>query len=211
MSKTKKITFNMVSSDIAKSDTVEIVFNGVNKEFVIQAKRILEFKDAVNFVRDVADSCFDNETDSYNPEAYDFALKTNALIYYGGFTMPTDFAKAYKVVYETDLFERVFESAIDRRQWDTLTSAIQNRIDFYKNSLIMSQASKVGDLISRMDQMLSDSNKAIAEISSPAFKDKIDDMVQVLGYAQGQDYEEEEESVVVDDSDDDKVVVLPRP
>lgn len=177
----KKVTFNMIASDMHPVENdATITYTGVNNEYEISVKHKLGFMDAMRFVRDLAGSCSDIDSGDYTPDGFDFAVKANALIYYAGFAAPSDVSKAYEVVYGTDLFDKVME-IIDRRQFDTLVKAAKDRLEYTKDFIIASQASKINDLINKMDEVIREGNSVMTQLNSDEFRTKIEDMLRIMG------------------------------
>lgn len=209
MKKTKKVSFNMIYSDMVKKDPKTVLYKGVNNEYEILVQQQLNFKDAMNFVNDIVESCFDDSMDTYRPETFDFALRVNTLVYYAGLTIPGDIAKAYSVVYGTELFNMVLAQIENHEQYEILIGAAEERVDHLQRNMISTHASSVNELLHRMDEVMEESNRAVSEFVSPDFRDKINNAMSILEYSTSNTEDENdynEEDVVADDG----IVVLQR-
>lgn len=177
MNKMNKITFNMVAAEMDENIMTEVAFSGKNKELKISVKRRLDFEDAMKFVRDVAGSCTDINEGSYMPEAFDFSVKVNTLVYYAGFNDPDDIQKAYSVIYGTNLYE-VVRDVIDEGQYFALVSAAKERVGNDKEILNNSYAAKMNDLIYKMDEIMNEGNSVVNEITGGAVQEKLNELLQ---------------------------------
>ena len=179
MSKMNKITFNMVAAEMAEDIMTEVSFSGKNNELKISVRRRLDFEDAMKFVRDVAASCTDVNEGLYMPEAFDFSVKVNTLVYYAGFNNPDDVPKAYSVIYGTDLYE-VVRDVIDEGQYFALVSAAKELVSNNKEILNNSYAAKMNDLIYKMDEIMNEGNSVVNDITNGALQEKINEMLQAV-------------------------------
>jgi hypothetical protein len=80
----------------------------------IQVRKYLPLKAMLEFVKNVVGSCMSDDK-GYNPEAKEFAIKTNILTMYANFTMPSNIELHYDLVYKTDAVTYVLEH-IDEEQ-----------------------------------------------------------------------------------------------
>ena len=179
MSKTKKITFNMIASDMKRNGEAIVRFNGINNEYEIGVKTSLGFREAMGFIRDVVASCCDMDAGVYSPEGFDFALRVNTLVYYAGFTAPTDIDKAYDVAYCSGLFESVIE-VIDQRQFDEMVGAINSQLRYSRGLLIASQSSKMNELINKMDEVMTNGDRVMSELEGGKLEKKLNDMMKTI-------------------------------
>ena len=170
MSKTKKLTFNMVAGHIDKAeDSVIQLFDDIN----IQVKHTLGVKEAMAFVHNIADSCYDLDKGEYTPEVFDIALRINVLMSYAGFEQQKDIGKAYDVVYNTDVFEKVL-NVINPVQYSILVDAANERVKYARDILSSSAAAKIDMLIEKLDDVKQDNMNVIDQINSESFKEMVD-------------------------------------
>lgn len=210
MAGNKKISFNMIASDIEKAENIELLFHGKNKEYKLTVKKVLGLSDAYNFINDVIDTCVDMEQGLYKPESLDFAVRIFTLVYYAGISNPTDAKKAYDVVYSTDLYNRVL-NIIDAQQHIMLMEAINMRMEYAKECISSSALYQVNYLIQKMDQMMSESVETIETLNSQDFKDQIQKALSLVQpYNPEIDDDEIVEEIDSDADDSDNIVVLHR-
>ena len=199
MAKTKKITFNMINEIIADNETTEIVLDE-GKKLSLTVKRFLDFDEAIGFVHSIADSCF-NDYGDYMPEAFDFAVCVNVLMYYAGVQTPTDFDKTYRVYAQNNFMDDVFD-AIDYNQLHVLLKAADERIEYKKTVLAQANVGKMAELIESIDRMVSDSKATMEEVNSPEFQATLGNMLRALGQNSNT------ESKDVPEGDTDNIVVF---
>lgn len=199
----KKITFNMIAGDMADETVSKVKYTGEHSEFEIEVKNKLGFKDAMKFVRDIAASCVDPESGSYNPEGFDFAMRVNTLVYYAGFAAPKDVAKAYQVVYGTEIYGAIV-GAIDSYQHQILMDAAADRVEYAKELMVSAQATGVNDLIAKMDDVIQNGNETISELKGDEVKRMIDELSELSGKIEQAAAAQEEAGIASDN-----IVVLP--
>lgn len=161
MSKTKKITFNMLAAGLPKIEKQMVEYGDLQ----IQVTPTLPIKKVVQFVDDVVSTCVDIETGTYLPEALNFAFDCAMLNHYAGFDKPTDAEKAYRVIRETDICEVVRE-VVSHAQLHEIKSAIHERIKFMLDMMSSSSATNVAKLLDRMDTVMSDSQNVVETLQS---------------------------------------------
>ena len=178
MSKTKKLTFNMIAAAAnVESAMVSIEVPGV-PGLTFEVKPMLSLKDSIGFVSDVVDSCVDMETGQYTPEVFDFAVRVNILSRYAGVDAPKDLNKAYKVVYETKVVETIM-SAINSEQFALLVDSAKAKMEHMASFLITSTTSKVNELVSKMDDVMKTNADVVGNINSESFKDLLASMTKL--------------------------------
>lgn len=180
MSKSKKMTFGMIWAAMrpGEQDVTEYDFEGANGKQTITIKRSLTLGEAMSFIDGIAGACVDMDTGTYNPGVFDFALRLSALIYYAGFSTPDmtnieAVAKAWDVVYQTRLFDAVIEH-INYTQYHELVEAAAAKISYMKDCLVSTQASKMNELIGKMDEVMQSGQSVMEQLSS-------EDMRKLLG------------------------------
>lgn len=204
MAKSKKVTFNMVATDIIDQVEKSITYKGKNHEFSFPVKVTLSMKEALMFVNDVSGMCIDLKTGTYRPELLDFAFKMFTLIYYAGLSVPSNPEKAYDVVYRTDIYIRL-EDEINRSQHDELYHSIVDRVEYMKNMLVSSQTSLLNDLIQKMDNIIDEGNKTMNTLSSEEFKEQINNALRFTDNIDNHANDVEEESV-----SENNIIILDR-
>lgn len=192
--KTKKMTFNMVAAKIAEVETIQIpVYDGI----IVDVKRSLGMKEALQFVQDIVSTCFDEEEATYIPEIFDAAVRIGTLMHYAGFDVPKEADKAFKVVYETELFDSILQ-VIDGRQFDELIAGAKRKIAFKRDLLTATAAQKVTELIAKMDEVMSKSVEVIDKVDTEELSNTIKEIAEKF-------------NTPVDDVEgDDNLVMMPR-
>lgn len=125
--KLKRVSINAlekVMKDMDQSAYVETNWRGVD----ILVRKYLPLKTMLEFVENVVGSCI-SENGGYNPEAKEFAIKTNILTKYANFTMPSNIELHYDLVNKTDAVAYVLDF-IDGDQMDEIRYAIDERIRY---------------------------------------------------------------------------------
>ena len=179
MSKTNKVTFNMISAEMDEDLNVEVTFAGKNNEIKMNVVRRLEFDDAMMFVHDIAASCKDVAGVNFLPEVFDFAVKANTLIYYAGFEAPKEIEKAYAVIYGTNLYD-VIRNEIDEEQYLALVSAAKERVNNDREIMNNTQAAKMNELIAKMDAVMNEGDSIINELASGNLQNTIENLMAVV-------------------------------
>ena len=174
--KTKKVTFSMVNSKIKDEAPVTItVCEGIEAN----VKKRLTAKEALEFVDDIVSLCVDTDEGTYTPEIYDGAVRIMTLRTYAGFGGPKTFEEAYKVAYGTDVYRKVLD-VIDQEQYNWLLDGAQKKITFMANAIVATAASKVMDLIKKMDEVMENGEQAMAQMNSPEFMNTMNGLVKQL-------------------------------
>jgi len=204
MSKSKKITFGMIAADMPKTGERETIkFNGVNREFEIEVRKTLDFKDAMGFVRSIAATCADVNNGEYTPELFDFTVRVNTLIYYAGMEGTGDAVRAYDVAYRSGIYGAVVD-AIDDEQYGVLLQAAKALIGYSRESIIAFQVAKVNELIEKMDEVMREGDTVVNALSSDELNGKLEDMMRIVNV--GRTAPEQETAEV----DSDNIVKLTR-
>lgn len=180
MSKTKKITFNMLAAGLPKIEKQVLQYG----EFEIEVTPTLPIKKMLEFVDDVVATCVDIDSGSYLPEVYELALNLAMLHHYAGFEKAKDIEKAYRVVRETDICERVFE-LIDHKQYHEIVVAIDDRISFALQVMAVASGSSVMKLINKMDDVINSSTEALGALNSDEMHGMLDELSRLQMIVEG--------------------------
>ena len=116
--------FEKVMNDMDHGVYTEVNWRGID----ILVRKHLPLKTMLEFVANVVGSCV-SDNGNYNPEAKEFAIKTNILTKYANFTMPANIELHYDLVYMTDAVAHVLEY-VDEEQMDEIRYAIDERIRY---------------------------------------------------------------------------------
>lgn len=150
MAKTKKISITALDKVVKETYTplTTIQWN----ELDVQIKRSLSFVEMMEFVESVTKTCFTSETDTYIPEAKDFAVKSNIVDRYTNLSLPNNLEHRYEIIYHTDIIETVL-GYVNPQQFNEMMAAIDAKIK-NRAQLNIEQVNKhISDLYSALDNL----------------------------------------------------------
>lgn len=174
--KTKKITFNMIASKLDTQEQVEVRVDGVD-ELSVMVSPTISLRESLIFVADIVESCISDE-EGYMPELFDFAMRIATLTHYANLPTPKDSAKAYRVVYETGIYDDVMDH-VNADQYAALVCAAQEKIDAALQMQISAASAKVEELVSKMDEVLTGGMEAAAKLSSIDIDKQVDHLLKM--------------------------------
>ena len=129
----------------------EIEWNGLS----IKIRSTVNFEHMFMFVEYVVKSCFDSDTGEYLPQMKDFATKSAILKYYTNISLPDSSEKQFKLLYGTDLFERVFDSQIiDMDQLNSMNSSINAKLKQLSDSDVVQLHAEFEMLLSNIENLV---------------------------------------------------------
>lgn len=140
----------------------------------IQVRKYLPLKAMLEFVKNVVGSCMSDDK-GYNPEAKEFAIKTNILTMYANFTMPSNIELHYDLVYKTDAVTYVLEH-IDEEQIEEIRFAIDERIRYLIHvnvSAIQKQMMDINSAFNNIQNQFSDMFSGLDEGAIKTLTDAI--------------------------------------
>jgi hypothetical protein len=183
-SKTKKLTFNMLAAEIQPNEPAMITVRGFEDQ-PIAVQKTLSLQQALAFIKNTVSMVVDMETGEYMPEVCDFALKLNVILSYTDIAIPKDLEKAYKVVYESNLYDSVMD-VINSEQYYILEDAVSDRVQYLRDMLVSGAAIQVNDMIKKMEDTMGDSLKTLNEFNSDSFLNALNSMQNVVSAAEGE-------------------------
>ena len=150
MAKTKKISINAMDKVIASNHTptVSTEWNGL--EIIIN--HTLSFKHMLEFVDSVTKTCFMPKTETYMPEAKDFAIKSNILEKYSNISLPNNLEHRYEFIYCTDIIDVILKH-INTRQFEEIIKAIDTKIENLANANIESINKQMSELYAAFENL----------------------------------------------------------
>lgn len=166
MAKTEKKISIATFDKIAKAQAKEVI----TKQWVdaeIRIRPVLPFGDMLAFVDDVVKSCFQSGL-GYLPEVLEFVVKCNVLTRYANFSLPDNLEHRYAIVYGTDAVDVVL-GEINQTQFDEITNAIENKLDYLCNSNIAELEKQVHKLEDTFETLA----KQVDEVFSGVSKEDI--------------------------------------
>ena len=189
-SKTKKLTFNMLAAEIQPNEPAMITVRGFEDQ-PIAVQKTLSLQQALAFIKNTVSMVIDTETGEYMPEVCDFALKLNVILSYADIAIPKDLEKAYKVVYESNLYDSVMD-VINSEQYYILEDAVSDRVQYLRDMLVSGAAIQVNEMIKKMEDTMGDSLKTLNEFNSDSFLNALNSMQNVVSAAEGEQSTEPE-------------------
>ncbi len=170
---------NMVKA-VPETTITDVIIAGSEyfNDMTLSVKKNLPLKEAMGFVGDLVTTCIDEEKGEFMPEWFDFAVRIYVLVYYAGIEMPRNVSAAYAILYETDLFDRIFP-IIDKRQFDVLVNAATSRIEHWRNMMVSTSAAQILKLIQKMDEMMEGSKDVMEKLDDTSFKDAMERLLKL--------------------------------
>lgn len=166
----KKFTINTLMKSIPDVNKNEIKLEGEYfKDVTVQVRHTLPLEEAMNFVKDIAATCIDDEQAEFMPELFDFAVRMYIVMYYANIDLSKDVKKAYRTLYETTLFEQVY-AHVNTAQSTNLILSAEKRIEHWNNILSSSLAGKVSEMLHKMEEVMVGSEAMMATIDGDDFK-----------------------------------------
>lgn len=87
-------------------------------------RTVLTARDASRLFDGVMTACYDRGRDLFFPEMADFAFRAGVLVWYAGAELPENIEEQYRLVYGTDLYDKV-RAEISGAQVDALRRAAE--------------------------------------------------------------------------------------
>lgn len=166
----KKFTINTLMESIPEVNKTDVKLEGEYfKDVTVQVRRTLPLEDAMNFVKDITATCIDDEQAEFMPELFDFAVRMYVVMYYANVDLSKDVKKAYRILYDTTLFEQVY-AHVNTAQSTNLILSAEKRIEHWKNILSSSLAGKVSEMLRKMEDVMAGSEEMMAAIDGDEFK-----------------------------------------
>lgn len=150
--------------------------NGVE----LDVQETLSFNDALAFGADIVSSCIDQSSSTYTPEALDFAVRAGVMEYYAGIPMTDDHESAYRVLYESDWFDTVYEQ-INQVQLRTIVEQAKKRIEYMKSIFTSTASAQFADVIRQIQSIFDDGKSLIGELSSDKTLDLLEKYTGLVG------------------------------
>ena len=169
----EKINMRTLTNMLGEIEYVDVPLSGgifEGKDITLHVRRTLTFKDAMQFVADVAGSCADMEDASYMPSAFDFAMKLNTVACYAEIPVgKTEMAKMYRLIYETDIFHRV-AGVICREQHEALVNAALNHVEYLRDMMTSTASGKVMEMLAAMGGFADSMQDFTKQVESEQFQ-----------------------------------------
>lgn len=140
-------TIEQVMKEQFGNDVKKVEWCGVEIEY----KEVLTMVEMKAFVDGVVDASFDNDGD-YMPEFTDWLIRTNMIQLYTNVRMPQNIEKQYDILYRTDLYEQI-AGLIDQRQYAKIMDAIEQKLEYRRNSDVTAMRVQLSGLIQQFESM----------------------------------------------------------
>ena len=162
----KKITYKTIASKLDAYETTEITLDGELFEgMTLTVKDRLTLLEMSALIMDVVNTVIDMEKGEYNPEFTNLIKLMLQLKHYAGFPIgKNDLAYAYRVIYETNLYEQVMEH-VDAWQVDQAMDMADERIQYMKEMIIATAGSKTMELLGKMEKLMQNVSSAADEVN----------------------------------------------
>lgn len=169
----KKLTINTLMQSIPAVKVIESKLEGeCFKDVMIYVKHTLSLEEAMGFVNNIVATCIDDEEGDYSPELFEFAVQLYTLLYYANIDLTKDAKKAYRILYGTTIHAQIHKF-IDKEQYIELINAAESKIEHWKSVLTASVASKVAEMMQKMDAMVAGGEQMMETIDSDSFKEAV--------------------------------------
>jgi hypothetical protein len=145
----KKISINALDKIIKENYNGMITAEWCGIDVTI--KKNLSFKDMLEFVNDVVDSCFQDDG-RFMPEIVDFAVKSNILTKYANYSLPDKLDHRYEILYYTDAVGFVTQY-INNEQLSEILASIHKKINYLCNTNVINIQKQIMELVSSFEDM----------------------------------------------------------
>lgn len=203
MSKTKKITFNMLAAGLPKIEK-RIVNYG---DYEIAVTPTLPIKQVVQFVDEVVETCVDVSDGTYMPEVLEMAFDCAMLHYYAGFERAKDIEKAYRVVRETNVCSLV-KSVVNKEQLAEMWLAVERRIAHKLDVMSSAAATSVLKMMDQMSAVIEDSEAVMEKLQGADMQSSIAELTRLYNNLAADTHAEHGVTGMVEVKDN--VVQIPR-
>lgn len=173
MSEDKKIVSFELVEQAAQSEVNEaklVEWNGVT----IRVRNTISLDEMLLFVKNVVESCFDDEA-NYYPEKKDAALRWCTVAFYTNIELGEDPAAAYDVLCRSSLIETIIPY-INSWQIDELTDAIEAKMHYIASVGIQATLKSVNEMIAA----LSNVTDSFGGVFDSIDKEKLNDMISAF-------------------------------
>lgn len=150
MAKIKKISINTMDKIVKEMRNPVEVFEWQGIEVTVT--KTLSLTQMLEFVNNVAESCFTADSGKYMPEVKDFVIKSNVLEMYANFNLPSNLDHRYEIIYNTDVFEAVLDK-INETQFKEMLNAIEHKLDNMAQANIEQINRQMSEIYANLDNM----------------------------------------------------------
>lgn len=156
-----------------------VLVDGVGE---VTVKWALDFNEAMAFAENLADSVIEEGGADYLDHGFDYMVKMLTLVYYAGIEAPDDPNDAYRVLYNTRLYDDVLENINQDQQYELVVSA-RNIIKYRAGMATSVGAQQLQAMISRVNELANGVDEVAGMISSEEFKNAMQSLQGNVGEA----------------------------
>lgn len=155
MKNTKKVTYKQLAANLPEQQTITVSlgeeFNGIE----VVVKKRLTMKELSALSSDIANAIVDMKEGDYTPEYTQLIYELMVLKHYAGIDIgKNELGTAYRVLSETDLYEVLILTNVDREQVAEAIDNAERRIEWLKQTLLCTAGHKAIELLNGIEHMM---------------------------------------------------------
>ncbi len=163
--KSKKLTVKELRQAIASQEenTKTISWCGLN----LKINHCISLENMFEFVDSVVKSCFNDEDNSFLPEAKDFAIRVYTVEFYSNISLPSSVQEKYNILYRTDLVNTIKDN-IDDAQFHSILQSINEKISYIAQTnieMITKQVNNLYESLNNLSEQFENIYKGVDETS----------------------------------------------
>lgn len=145
--------FERVCKANSNGNVNEVSFEvGNSKSVTINVKKVLSFKDRIQFVSEVVNNCF-NDNGDFIPAIKNIAFKIAVLRYFTNFKLPQkNPSLTYNLLIHSEIYSHI-KSHIDTDEIKELWSDINEAVEYRKDNVIATQKTELVKISNVMNTM----------------------------------------------------------
>lgn len=140
----------------------------------------LSFPAMTLFSNSIYRLCIDEDSASYSPELFDFAVRMYTVEAYTNIVLPHDEPEiVYNILYRTNIFQLVC-SNIDKDQFAHAVGAAQEKLKFTCDIFKSAAVKKCDDLLKRVSEITDGYHEFIEYMTSADFKEGLESLNSIV-------------------------------
>ena len=167
---------------VTVAEIEKVAKNNYNKEHTIEwngieitIKHSLDFYKSLEFVNDIVQNCFNEETGLYMPELADIIARRDIVVMYSNVNLPSGTDRMHEVLFNTDLVDVIAESA-NSLQIDNLVSSAMQKIEYLKAEHTSLSNKKLEDIMTQFDELY----ESFSDIINFASEEDVEKMAKFI-------------------------------
>lgn len=148
----KTVTAEMIMG-VMKEEELLVVPVGDDQDVCMLVTKTISIEDALELVGNIVSACVDTDEVEYTPEGYGTIVRREVLTKYANIEMPDDIDAVYKLVWQSGLYERVYE-LINKEQLNDLLESANMRIGFERSMMVSTAAKKTAEMLDKLNQIM---------------------------------------------------------